>query len=280
MLNVDGEGALFDAIGRCVASLCGDAASAYRADASGVVDAAMAVVVQRMVQAPVAGVAFGIDPATGEERVVVEAIAGLGEALVSGAAEAARMVLDADGEEVIDQHHPGEPILTVELAREVAAQTLRADEVFGTPQDIEFAFAGGQLWLLQSRPVTTTAVIEDQTRPGEFDTATDAAQEWTSANVQEILPGLLTPFTIALNQWAGHLGYTVLYHDNKLLDQDEWPDSFGYFYNRAFLNMTTLRLIVNRMLGGEPDALEHRARVRPTRPLKPSRMERCLHGVS
>src|SRR5205823_9826297 len=83
-LNVAGEEALLDAVRRCWDSLFSTAAAAYR-EAQGIADrgVAMAVVVQRMVAAEVAGVVFTRDPADpGAERLLVEAVPGLGEALV------------------------------------------------------------------------------------------------------------------------------------------------------------------------------------------------------
>ena len=261
VLNVHGGKAFQEAVDRCLESLHAAPAVAYRR-AAGIDEsaAAMAIVVQRMVQPVLAGVAFSIDPVTGDRsRVVVEAVAGSGEALVSGQAEADRIVIDRESLAVLESYHAGEPVLTVELANEVAAAALRAETEFGAPQDIEFAHDGKQLWLLQSRPITTR--IPEASEPGgwvnEFDTPT-STDVWTSANVQEILPGLLTPLTISVWEETVPRAYTDDYRRLKLLGKDENPDFMGVFYNRAFLNVTATRLIADRALGMSGDALEHR----------------------
>ncbi len=259
VLNVCGDDAFFSAIARCLASLHSEAAVAYRKQA-GDAYARMAIVVQHMVDADVSGVAFSIDPLTGNhDRVVVEAVAGVGEALMSGMAEADRMVLSRNGLSVLEEHHRSSHVLTESLAAEAAKAALRAEEAFGLPQDIEFAFAGATLWMLQSRPITTAgAASPDGGWVSEFDTPTSDADLWTSANVQEILPGLLTPLTMSIFEVGVPRAYTQDYQRLKLLDMDENPVFMGLFYNRAFLNVTATRLIADRAIGGSGDVLEHR----------------------
>ena len=95
-LNVAGIDEVLDAVHRCWASLWTDRAVAYRAaqgiDGSGV---ALAVVVQRMVDAESAGVLFTADPVTGRRRqAVLDAARGLGDAVVSGAVDPDHFVVD------------------------------------------------------------------------------------------------------------------------------------------------------------------------------------------
>ncbi|GAB4322525.1 MAG: hypothetical protein Kow0010_03350 [Dehalococcoidia bacterium] len=258
ILDVRDEDGLLDAISRCLASLHTDAARAYRQAAGhDDADARMAVVVQRMVPADYAGVIFTVDPATGDTgRVVIEAVRGTGEALVAGTAEGERIVLERETMAVVDDHRPGEPVLSADAARSLARLALRVEETFASPQDIEFAVAGGQAWLLQARPVTTAA--SSRGWRSEFDTPCDSGQEWTSANIQEVLPGLLTPLTMSTFMQMQHASYTAMYQQVGLADRDEFPLSFGFFYNRAFLNLTTGRMMTARSLGGDPQSLEHR----------------------
>ena len=261
ILEVRGEEAFAAAVRDCLASLHSVAAVAYRAKAAREQsEARMAIVVQRMVAAEIAGVAFSIDPLSGDtNRVVVEAVRGLGEGLVSGMVEADRMVLERSTLAVIEAHHADEPALTEGLAAEAARAALRAEHEFGSPQDIEFAFSGGKLWMLQSRPVTT--LTRDEAEGGwisEFDTPTSEADYWTSANVQEILPGLVSPLTISVFIETVPVSYTQDYQEMRLLGRDENPVFMGTFYNRVFLNMAATRLVAERALGGSGDAVEKR----------------------
>ena len=176
-LNVRGEEDVLRAVADCWASLWTDRAIAYRGR-QGIRphEVAIAVVVQNMVAAETAGVMFTANPVTGERsEIVVEASAGLGEAVVSGRVTPERHVLDRNGksrsftpggnEVVISAAESGgiredagtavtRPRLAPDQLAELAALGRRSQEHFGRPQDIEWAAAGGRIFILQSRPMT------------------------------------------------------------------------------------------------------------------------------
>jgi pyruvate,water dikinase len=113
---------------------------------------AINVLVQRMVPAEVAGVAFTADPMTGDRgRVVVSAVRGLGDRLVSGETQPDEWIVDGD---VAAPSGADEGVLDAELARTVAGLARRVEGHEGPPQDIEWAMSGGDLFLLQARPMT------------------------------------------------------------------------------------------------------------------------------
>lgn len=182
-LNVRGSDALLDAVRRCWASLFSPRTVAYRQERGfGQADMDIAVVVQRQVSSTRAGVMFTIDPVTGrEDRLMIEAALGLGESVVSGQVTPDRFVVDKATREVLvrEIHQqertidstPGGGTRSRELsADEGAAATLdddallaladlgvRIERHYGTPQDTEWAFdEAGDVWMLQSRPVTAT----------------------------------------------------------------------------------------------------------------------------
>ncbi|MDW5325856.1 PEP/pyruvate-binding domain-containing protein [Plantactinospora sp. KLBMP9567] len=150
-LGVTGVDALHDAIAKCWSSLHTERAVAYREanDIDGRT-VRMAVVVQRMVEAKVAGVLFTANPLTGcRTEMVVDAAPGLGTAVVDGTAPADHYVLD---DTPYDDRGCLTPAQLVELHR--AGERIQAH--FGAPQDVEWAIdSDGTLWLLQSRPITT-----------------------------------------------------------------------------------------------------------------------------
>ncbi|MEZ7129894.1 PEP/pyruvate-binding domain-containing protein [Nonomuraea sp. AD125B] len=175
-LNVVGEQALLDAVRRCWGSLHTERAVAYRArlgiDDAGV---SIAVVVQRMVEADTAGVLFTADPVTGDrERIVVDAGAGLGEAVVSGLVTPDHYEVDRRGRiayrpgrgEVVVRSAPSGGVvhetrpdgrtarLPDAVVAELAGLARRVAAHYGRPQDIEWAYAAGRLHLLQARPMT------------------------------------------------------------------------------------------------------------------------------
>jgi len=123
--------------------------AAYRAD----VDAAggrLAVLVQRLVAAEAAGVMFTKNPVTGDAELVLEAVHGLGDQLVDGAAKAERWILrDA---ELVAPDSPS--VLDQRVVRTLMELGARIERERGKPQDIEWAFAGGEIFMLQARPIT------------------------------------------------------------------------------------------------------------------------------
>ena len=179
-LNVKGEDAVARAIVRCWSSLDGDVAMDYRRQSGLVVDnAVMAVVVQQMVQADIAGVAFSANPVTGDlSQVVINSSWGLGESVVSGTvtpdtytinksdeslvsaqiSNKAKMTISSgDGAEEVAV--PGimreQPSMSDGQALDVARLTASLEKAEGHPVDIEWALFGDKLYLLQCRPITT-----------------------------------------------------------------------------------------------------------------------------
>lgn len=178
--NVRGSQALLAAVIDCWASLFTPRVVTYRARRKMRGTPAMAVVVQRMVRASRSGVAFTADPATGRrDRIVVDAARGQGELVVSGAVKPDTYVLDAEGPRLLEIHHgdqsfaivagpdgdrevaiePGElgtPVLDDDQVLSVARLASAVQRHYGgKPQDIEWCFDDGTLWLVQARPITT-----------------------------------------------------------------------------------------------------------------------------
>ena len=193
-LGVRGAAEVVDAARRCWDSLWTPHAVAYRERAEAQARAAgrtlpppeMAVLVQALVQADAAGVAFTADPVTGAANAVtINAAWGLGQSIVDGEVEADTWKIDRRTREVLAQttgHKetrtglgvdagdgsgaPAErvavpeelqdrPCLTPEQAQAVAALALEAEAAIGGPADVEWAIEGETLWLLQARPITT-----------------------------------------------------------------------------------------------------------------------------
>ena len=185
-LNVVGGDAVLAAVRQCWASLWTDRAVAYRAT-HGISPStvALAVVVQRMVDASVAGVLFTANPVTGRRHeAVIDASPGLGEAVVSGAVNPDHFVVDAATKEILERR-PGDkrvairplpgggterislaadsaPSLSDAQIRELTSLGSRVERHYGAPQDIEWAIDGAdKVWLTQSRPITTLYPLPD-----------------------------------------------------------------------------------------------------------------------
>ncbi|WP_406689475.1 PEP/pyruvate-binding domain-containing protein [Saccharopolyspora sp. ID03-671] len=163
-LNVSGEQELLSAIRRCWDSLNSERAIAYREANGFTAEARMAVVVQRMVDAKVAGVLFTANPLTGtRSEMVVDAAPGLGDVVVDGSVIADHYVLG--GSPTPDEDQPRtDGCLDREQLEALRDAGSRVQESFGSPQDVEWAIdRDGELWLLQSRAVTTLFPLPPRT---------------------------------------------------------------------------------------------------------------------
>jgi pyruvate,water dikinase len=154
VLDVRGAPAILEAIVRCRASAATPRVEAYRDARGDSAPSAMAIIVQRMVNARAAGVAFTADPVSGErDVVVVNAVRGLGERLVSGASAADEWIVRGS---IATCRRSVEGSLDEASVLNVAALARRVEAAFGAPQDIEWALSTeGTLKLLQARPITS-----------------------------------------------------------------------------------------------------------------------------
>ncbi|HWM03035.1 MAG TPA: PEP/pyruvate-binding domain-containing protein [Actinophytocola sp.] len=163
-LDVIGTEALLDAVRRCWASLSSPRAVAYR-ESAGIADGPvrMGVVVQRMIDPLAAGVLFTANPITGTRtEMLVDAVAGLGDAVVDGRVNADHYVLTGR-QPVVGAGGCLSPA-QLEQLRDAGERLQRRA---GAPQDVEWAIdRTGTLWLLQSRAITTLFPLPESSRPG------------------------------------------------------------------------------------------------------------------
>jgi rifampicin phosphotransferase len=227
LLNVVGEKALLDAVRECWSSLFTERAVVYRAQ-RGIQHGSvhLAVAVQRMVDAAVAGVMFTANPITGRRtEVVIDASPGLGEAIVSGAVNPDHFVLSREGRAVVEERL-GDKKLRIESVpgggtREVrseggAAEACvtgaelaalcelgeKAEAHYGAPQDLEWALDRARRpLLLQSRPITTLYPLEKREGP---------LTAFFSVNVAQGVFGPLTPMGVQAFRLMGTSVATVL----------------------------------------------------------------------
>lgn len=214
-LNIMGEWEVVDAVRRCWASLWSERAVAYR-NKAGIDDTQVqiAVVVQAMVDADTAGVAFTANPVTGvRSEIVVNASAGLGEAVVSGLVTPDQFVLSRDGRVLSRQAGLREVVIrsksdggtesqrggteTAQLGERalfrLAEVCSRIEQHFGGPQDIEWAMAGDRLWIVQARPLTAVPP-----EPVEV----NRLRKIMTGIIVELLP--VRPLPLDMSSWTVH----------------------------------------------------------------------------
>ncbi|MEP3276208.1 MAG: PEP/pyruvate-binding domain-containing protein [Stappiaceae bacterium] len=156
-------------------------------------ETAPAVIVQQMVKARCAGVVFTADPVSGRrDRLVISAIEGTGDRLVGG---------EEDGETYVVDRHSGaciegadNPLLSDKDIEALSDLAQKVESSSDGPQDIEWAFEGTRLFLLQSRPITTPLLPEaiSDTHLTVFD----------NSNIVESYPGLVSPLTYSFAQYV------------------------------------------------------------------------------
>ena len=234
-LNVTGSQQLLEAVRACWASLWTDRAIAYRQkqgiDQAGV---RLAVLVQRMVPAESAGVMFSANPVSGRrDEVLIEASPGLGEAVVSGLVTPDHFLLrrspfgwriverQTGKREVVVQALPGGgtrlvrgsadnavPSLPDYALRSLARRAEALQRYFGAPQDIEWAWAGGRLYILQARPLTgLPAAVPQRDRDQRLAGLKRRLQTLYANNFVEMLPQ--RPYPLDLDTWLPAVGSAV-----------------------------------------------------------------------
>jgi pyruvate,water dikinase len=267
ILGVSGESSICEAVGRCWASLHTERAVAYRRD-RGVGDEglAMAVVVQRLIDAEVAGVLFTRDPLDPDgRRMLVEASWGLGEAVVSGKVTPDRYHLDRDtgklydrhvstkaialraaGEQAVPADRQNQPCLNETQLAELAELGRKVEALYGEPRDVEWAWAEGRFWLLQARPITAAGAAErEQVRQEEIAAAATLAEPggtvWSRINLSESLPEP-TPMTWAIIRrfMSGKGGFGLMYRDMGFRPPADLGDIgvFDLIAGRTYCNLS------------------------------------------
>jgi pyruvate,water dikinase len=199
--HITSKAALEQAIRRCQSSYDSPNAQRYRQD-QGVPDQSMAVLVQVQVKGVFSGVAFSRDPIARQgDDIVIEALPGMAANVVSGQVtpEQYRVTLSqipdarcfADTARGDSWILPDDMTLEVEgsgevpprLIQQVAFLARHLEEYHhGIPQDIEWSYDGHQIWVLQSRPITTLLPI------------------WTRKIAAEVIPGFIHPLTWSVNR--------------------------------------------------------------------------------
>jgi rifampicin phosphotransferase len=163
-LNIVGPSAIVYHVRRCWVSLFSERAVTYRRrNGFGDRNVRMAVVVQQMVAAEVAGVLFTADPVTSNRQLAtVEATWGLGEALVSGlvSGDVFRVSHDVVVDATIEQRT--RPTLTEAQVLHLVQLGRRIEAHFGRPQDIEWCLVGNGFEFVQSRPITTLFPVPER----------------------------------------------------------------------------------------------------------------------
>ena len=225
-------------VGRKILAVCASAANetvlTYCHERGLPAPAPPTVLVQRMVTARCAGVAFSADPVSGRRSVaLVSAVGGTGEKLVAGEVDGETWRIGRSGDIV---ERPDGGLLAEEEARGIAGLARACEIACGRAQDIEWALdASGKLWLLQSRPITTLGKLPDPE---------DELRVWDNSNIAESYGGVTTPLTFSFARRI----YDSVYREfctlmevppARIARNDEiFPQMLGLIRGRVYYNLS------------------------------------------
>jgi rifampicin phosphotransferase len=260
ILDVEGITALQKAIDLCLASVQNERASAYRDQKTNLgtlfkESVPMAIVVQEMVDARCAGVLFTAEPVSNRrDHIVIDAVPGTGEKLVSGEVTPDHYVFDRSSNKMITKELSGaKSILTPDNFKQLVKGALKAEQLAGEALDMEWAIdRDGDVCWLQARPITTLA-----SDLNELDSALIAPDHiFTKCNVSEALPGALCPLTHSISGRGLDIGMQRIFINMGIMDkEEERAIVFGNFYGHLFINMTTMAWTPKKVLGISADDL-------------------------
>jgi len=275
-LNVLGLEELVEKIKACWASLW-NALAYLHGHHIPPLEVAMGVVVQEQIPAEVSGVLFALNPSTGlEEEMLIEAHWGLGEAVVSGKVTPDRFVLDAWNEGIRSQKiaqkrmmvvpaHPSgvkevevpeekrtQASLTEEQLLQLICLGYEAQEIYGYPQDIEWALYEGEFYVLQARPLTSYAF-------------TPEIGQWTSANFREVMPGFITPLSFSINgQYEWGRALEEVFQRLKMMRERREVEWGRLFFGRAYWNVGEVKRLNSIIPGFKERSFDESVGLEPT----------------
>lgn len=254
ILNVSSEAELLEAIEECRSSAYSFQADTYRM-ASGiqVMSPEMAVLVQVMIPAEIAGVLFTVDPLhDGNNNMLIEASQGLGEDIASGRVSGFRLTADRKSLEfsyLDSMSDEWTNLYSMYEWKKMLQLGLHIESLLGGPQDIEWAFGDGDFWILQSRPVTHRSDRK-------------SLEIWSRANAGEIMPNVVTPLTWSIFkpvlQMAGHYRSRsfITVHWKWTHQSGKCPDSPQLYRGRAYMELGSVYMGFGGMPGVTPDILQ------------------------
>ena len=236
-LNVNGHQNLLDAIGKCADSINNERVKAYAERSSiDISGSKMAVIIQRMVDSEKSGVAFSIDSVNGSDKeILIEAIAGLGEQLVSGHATPDTYSYNWY-DDAFAIYNGG--VLAKDEVKTLAKIVLDIQIFYGFPVDVEWAIADGTIYILQSRPITAI-------------TYRNIPDEWTTADFRD---GGVS--SVACKTLMGSL-YGLVFNSSfvdslktiKLMPKSDNHSIYQIYFSRPYWSLTTEKVCFAKLPG-------------------------------
>jgi rifampicin phosphotransferase len=209
------------------------------------------VLVQRMVKADSAGVAFSVNPVTGNTKeCIVNAVMGLGDKLVDGEVNADSYTIQNG--KIMNIRLAGESqILTLAQIQKIEDFCRRVSDFLGRAQDLEWAFEDGKLYLLQARPVTSLR---------QFVEKSGKINIWDNSNISESYNGVTTPLTFSFIRLAYEHVYREMFKllgvSNKKLQANDriFSNMLGLHQGQVYYNLLSWYKVLTILPGYKMNA--------------------------
>lgn len=266
-LHVEGADAVLSKVKACWGSLHADRVQGYGTeDTTDKNDAAIAVVIQKMIDADSAGVLFTQDPVNPDaDHMIIDSCWGLGEGVVSGQVVTdtfhvnKRNLTIADSQinekkqfctknpkgiialEPTPEKKMLIPSLTPDQIGMLAEQANKLRDYYGKELDIEWAFKDGELWLLQARPITTQAkAVQDviYANPWDNNPANREGAFFSRMDTGEIVTGLMTPLGLSFCRFYQNEIHGPAIKTMGLLSTGHPDNYMGYIQGHVYLNIS------------------------------------------
>ena len=251
-LNLTQSQDIVQAVKDCIASGETDRVKTYDSDTQKEND--VAVIIQDMVDAKYAGVAFSADPVSGRRDIsVINIVEGLGDKLVDGKAKPEHIEINKHAKEDLKLQSK---FATEAILRELNDGLIQLKNELGHDVDVEWAIdQNNKLYWLQVRPITTLSEVH----PNELDSKLAHKDEvLTRANIGEMMPGHLTP--LSLSTFGKSIEYGIQDFYMQCGVQKEIVDehlNIKYFYNHGFISLTGLYAISDYILLPKNEYIEY-----------------------
>ncbi len=259
-LYINSEDEFLLAVKKCWASAFSERSLSYRIQKSlnlSCEKIEMAIIIQEMIDADKSGVLFTSDPVQNDNlKMIVNAVYGVGEGLVSGKLEADTYILDKSTfnkiEETIvlkktklikstngigtkeievEKSKQNIPVLTNKELESLAKIVLNVEKIYKSSQDIEWAISEGKIYLLQTRPITSANMSDG------------VLNIWDNSNIIESYGGLTLPLTFTFARYVYHQVYIqfcelLMVPAKEIRNMDYFlKNMLGLFYGRVYYNL-------------------------------------------
>ena len=187
----------------------------------------MDIIVQRYIEPTSAGVIFTVNPSNGTAEMIINSVHGHGSAVVDGS-EATTIRIERPSGSLRTERNNSSPLTTAQIKTLFGAAE-HIERHFDSPQDIEWAFTGDMLHILQSRPITKLTHLK----------------AWDNANIGESFPGIITPLTFSVARRGYELAYKSQAYEGGLswyqleANHRTLHDMVGIFGGRMYYNLAS-----------------------------------------